>query len=65
MVLEAIQTTTIQDTVYNQLMKAIMEGKIATSKKITMDGLAKHLLESTGGFSLELGARIRKRFTNG
>lgn len=41
--LEAIQTTTIQDSAYKQLVKAILEGKIAPGERITMEGLAKQL----------------------
>jgi len=43
MVLEAIQTTTIQDSVYQQLVKAIMVGKIVPGERITMEGLANEL----------------------
>jgi len=43
MVLEAIKTTTIQNSVHEQLVKAIREGKIAPGERITMEGLAKQL----------------------
>ncbi len=43
MVLEAIQATTIQDSVYKQLVTAILEGKIAPGERITMERLAKQL----------------------
>lgn len=43
MVLEAINATTVQDSVYKQLVTAIMEGKIAPGERITMEGLAKQL----------------------
>ena len=43
MVLKAIQTTTIQDSVYKQLMEAILEGTIVPGERVTMEGLAKQL----------------------
>ena len=43
MALEAIKATTIQDSVHEQLMKAIMEGEIAPGERVTMEGLAKQL----------------------
>ncbi|HUT71080.1 MAG TPA: GntR family transcriptional regulator [Desulfatiglandales bacterium] len=43
MVLRAIKSSTLQDSAYKQLFRAIIEGKIAPGERITMDGLAKQL----------------------
>ena len=43
MVLEAIKTKTIQDSVYDQLVKKILSGEIAPGERLTMDALAKQL----------------------
>jgi len=43
MALKAISISTIQSTVYKQLVSAIMQGEIKPGEKITMEGLAKQL----------------------
>jgi len=43
MVLNAIQTSTVQEAVYDELYKAIVSGKISPGERITMRQLAKDL----------------------
>jgi DNA-binding GntR family transcriptional regulator len=43
MTLKAIQTSTLQDSVYQQLVEAILAGKIAPGERITIEGIAKQL----------------------
>jgi len=43
MILKEIKTLTIQDSVYEQLVKAMIVGMIAPGERITLEGLAKQL----------------------
>ena len=41
--LKTIKTSTVQDSVYNELFQAIIKGKIVPGERITLDGLAKQM----------------------
>jgi DNA-binding GntR family transcriptional regulator len=43
MVLDAIKVITLQDSVYEKVMRAIVSGKIAPGQRITIEGLASEL----------------------
>lgn len=39
--IKSVNITTVQDTVYEELLKAILQGKIPPGEKITIEGIAK------------------------
>jgi DNA-binding GntR family transcriptional regulator len=61
MVLDAVKVTTIQHSVYEKVMRAIVSGRIAPGQRVTIEGLASELDVS----AMPVREAIRKLEANG